>query len=94
MDSPLKLEFDADTIRPLIAEIVAETVARIDEQRARLGDRLAFTEPEAAALLGIPWHSLRDIRRRGEIDASKAGRRIIYARDALIKYLKENKWST
>ena len=37
--------------------------------------RLAFTEPEAAALLGVKPHVLRDCRRRGELQGAKVGSR-------------------
>ena len=75
-------------LRPLIAEVVKETLAALEADRARLGDRLAFSEPEAARLLGLAPHQLRDERRRGRIQASQVvGRRERYTRQDLLDYL-------
>ncbi len=49
----LKIEFDQDALRPLVHLAVAEALDHMEEERARLQGRLAFTEPEAAVLLGV-----------------------------------------
>jgi hypothetical protein len=67
---------------------VLETVAALEQDRARLGDRLAYSEPEAARLLGLAPHQLRDERLRGRISASQVvGKRIRYTREDLTAYL-------
>ena len=68
-----------------------ETVERLEEERDRLGERLAFREHEAAALLSVERHTLRDARLRGEVEASRLGRRIIYSRDQLLRLLERNR---
>jgi hypothetical protein len=80
---------DVDQLRPLISEIVELTLERLDQARATLpADRLAYSEAEAAALLGLEQHVLRDERLRGRIQASQVvGRRIRYTREDLISYL-------
>jgi hypothetical protein len=79
---------DPAALRPLIAQVVAETLARLEETRAAVPDRLAYSEPEAAALLGLNPHQLRDERRRGNIAASQVvGKRVRYLRQDLIDYL-------
>jgi hypothetical protein len=53
----VRIEFDQDALRPLVHLAVAEALDRVEEERAKLNGRLAFTEPEAAVLLGdkAPW---------------------------------------
>ena len=89
----MRFEFDVETLRPVIQQVVAETVARLEEEHSKSGGRIAYTEPEAAALLGVQAHVLRDLRRLGEIDASKIGKRIVYMRADLIDFLERNRWS-
>ena len=89
----LRIEFDREELRPLVKLAVAEALDHLEAERAKFSGRLAFTEPEAAALLGVKAHVLRDCRRRGELDGAKAGSRILYTRDDLLQFLggqKEN----
>ena len=53
----------------------------------KLGGRLAYTEAEAASLVGVERHVLRDARLRHEIEASRVGKRIVYTRDELLRFL-------
>ena len=76
----LKIEFDRDALRPLVNLAVAEALERMETERAKLNGRLAFTEPEAAALLGVKPYVLRDCRRRGEIEGAKVGSKVVYTR--------------
>lgn len=79
------LQLDADELRPLVQAIVAETLAALGHQ----GDnRLAFFEPEAAAMVGMQPHQLRDLRLAGRIKASKGPRgRALYTKADLLAYL-------
>jgi excisionase family DNA binding protein len=84
------MRFDATDVaqlKPLIAEIVAETVTRVEQRAANLGDRLGYTEPEAAAALGVPVATLREARRRGELAAKRAGKHLVYSRTELMRWL-------
>jgi hypothetical protein len=84
----LALSVDPRLLRPLISEVVRETLAAVEAERAALPDRLAFSEAEAARLLGLLPHQLRDKRRRGRIAASSVvGKRIRYTRQDLLDYL-------
>ena len=83
----MKITFDEAEMGPLIERVVAETVQRIEAQRAKFADRLAYPEPEAAALLGVKPHVLRDARLRGEVRAARLGKRLLYAREELLKFL-------
>jgi hypothetical protein len=75
-------------LAPLIRAIAAEVVASLDAARQVADGKLAYSESEAAALLGLQPHVLRDERRRGRIGASSiVGRRIRYTRDDLVQYL-------
>ena len=81
----------AAVVKSIVEQTVAETLNRIEADRARLNGRLAYPEAEAAGLLGIPRHVLRDSRLRGEIDASRIGKRVVYERDQLLKFMETNK---
>lgn len=84
----MKLEINKEELRPLIREIVAEALAELERHRAKLGDRLAYSEAEAADALGLKQHVLRDARLRGEITATRiAAGRIRYSREDLLEYL-------
>ena len=76
-------------IRSLIEQVVTEVLDRTTADRPQLNGRLGFTESEAAALIGVRPHVLRDCRRRGEIAGKLVGKRIIYTRDALEGFLSD-----
>ena len=91
----INLQLDPSVLGPLIRQIVAETVAQLDADRAKLGDKLAYSETEAARLLGLREHQLRDARLAGKIGCSQiTGRRIRYTREDLLHYLAENRWES
>jgi len=92
--SGLNLQLDADALRPLIKQIVEETLAAMAEDNAAVnGNRLAYSEAEAAALLGLQPHQLRDERLRGRIQASVGpGKRVLYSRSDLLEYLRQRRW--
>ncbi len=86
------MKFDAadfDALQPLIRATVRATVAEIEATERKLGDRLSYTEIEAAAALGVARHVLRDCRLRGEITGRVVGKRILYSRETLLRFLSE-----
>lgn len=85
----MKVEFAGEDLRPLVREVVAEVLEQAEAERAKLNDhRIAYSEAEAARMLGLERHQLRDERTRGNIGASVVvGRRIRYTRDDLLEYL-------
>ncbi len=89
----LNLSIPPEALKPLVRDIVAEAIAQMEAARAAVPDgKLAYSEPEAAALLGLRVHQLRDERRRGRIQASViVGRRVRYQRDDLLTYLRERR---
>jgi hypothetical protein len=90
---PLQLALDPAALTPLIRAVVEQTIARLDEARSALPDKLAFTEAEAARLLSLNQHQLRDERLRGSIEASVGpGRKILYSREQLLAYLTSRRW--
>jgi hypothetical protein len=89
----IKIEVAAEILAPLVREIVAQALAATATDRAKIDDRLCYSEAEAAALLGLNEHQLRDERLRGRIGASAiVGRRIRYTREDLVRYLAERRW--
>ena len=87
----MKLSFDEADLRPVIQQIVVATLIQIQSDEAKFGDRMAYTEPQAAAILSIKPHVLRDARLRGEISGSRVGKRILYERDELLRFLRQQR---
>ena len=78
---------DLVELRPLIGEVVRSV---LEQTEATLSDkRLAYSEREAAALLGVRQHVLRDARLRGLIRARLLGKKYLYSRSALITFFRE-----
>lgn len=87
----MEFRFEGDDLRPLVCLVVAETIHRLESERAKFNGRLAFTELEAATLLGIKPYVLRDCRRRGELEGSRVGSKIVYTRADLLEFLERQK---
>jgi hypothetical protein len=87
----LKIQFDREDLQPLVHMAVTEALDRLEADRAKLSGRLAFTEPEAAVLVGVKPHVLRDCRRCGELRGAKVGSKIVYTRVDLMKFLEQQK---
>lgn len=58
----MKIDFDLQDILPLIRQGVQQALEEIRRDNLRGQDRIAYTEPEAAALLGVKPHVLRSPR--------------------------------
>jgi Helix-turn-helix domain len=88
------LQLDTESLRPIIRTIVEEVVAQLESNRVKLDAKLAYSEQEAARLLGVGVHVLADERRRGRIAASQiVGKRIRYTPDDLSNYLASRRTS-
>lgn len=88
----MNLNLDSADLKPLVAAVVAEVLDAVRSTDATLGgERLAYTESEAAALLGCRPHVLRDARLRREIISTKIGGRIGYEKRELESYLARNR---
>lgn len=85
----MQLIIDGNALRPLIAEVVKETLRQIAEAPGG-PERVAYSEPEMAAMLGWHRHVLRDERLKGRIGFSRgpAGR-VLYRREDVLRYLAE-----
>lgn len=81
-----------DALRPLIKAVVVETLAEVEQDRQRIpADRLAFTEAEAAAMLGLNYHQLRDMRKEDGIAHTRIGKKIRYTPDDLHAILRKSR---
>jgi excisionase family DNA binding protein len=79
---------DIASLQPIIASAVRLALQEIQAGDAKLGaDRLAYSEAEAAALLGVARHVLRDARLRKEIRAKKIGKGWRYSRAELARFI-------
>lgn len=74
---------DIEQLRPAILDATQKIVEELRQDNERIG----YTEAEAAALLGVRHHVLRDCRLRGEIAARRVGKRYVYSRAALERFL-------
>lgn len=79
----MRIEIDHESLRPLIESIITETMERCGKD----GERIAYSEVEAAELLGMASHQLRDRRLEGAIKAKKIGKSYFYTRQALKKFV-------
>jgi hypothetical protein len=88
------LQLEPEALRPLIQAVVDEVVARLESCRQTLPEgRLCYSEAEAAELLSLEPHVLRDERLRKRIQASQiVGKRIRYMQSDLIAYLLGRRW--
>jgi hypothetical protein len=86
----MNLVWTDDELRRFIRPVVEE-VAAVVASRTGGDDRLAYPEKEAARLLGLASHQLRDARLRGEVVATRAGGRISYEKSELLAYLARNR---
>lgn len=75
---------DRDDLRAIVAEVVREVLAQTG---AASPAEALMTEPEAAQLLKVQPHTLRDARRRGVLQFHKAGRFVRYSRAHLDAWL-------
>ena len=91
----LALQIDTDLLKPIIAAVVEEVLAKIDGDQSKLHNgKLAYSEEEASALLSLRPHQLRDERLRGRVRASVGpGRRVLYQRADLLAYLAKRRWT-
>lgn len=72
----------------LIRTIADAAVDRMINSGAKLSDgRLGYPEAEAAELLGIAKHVLRDHRLSGKVRATRIGKTLVYPRCELLKLL-------
>jgi len=90
MGQPMKLEAaDIDGLRPLIRAVIVETLAELKPDTNGHGLQV-FTEAEAAKVLKMRQHQLRDERRRGRVRYSRGPRNSIrYTRENLNEYLSD-----
>ena len=87
----LKISFDCEDLRPLVQLAVAEALDRLEVERMKFNGRLAYSEVEAADLLGLAKHQLRDVRLRREIEHTRIAGRVFYTREQLSDFLDRSK---
>ena len=82
---------DLADLQPLIEAAVCATLNRDrGRSRAQVQRPLGYTEAEAADLIGVPRHAtLRDCRLRGELIGRLVGKKIVYERGELLRFLRD-----
>jgi hypothetical protein len=78
---------DVHALEPVIRTIVRAVLDDVQTEREQFNGRLGYTEAEAATLIGVAKHVLRDCRLRGEIHGKPVGRKVVYSRDELARFL-------
>jgi hypothetical protein len=92
--SGLNLQLDPTSLEDFVRRVVEQTIAALDAQRAQLDSGLAYTEAQAAALIGQQPYQLRDERQKGLIEASSGpARKILSTRASLLAYLAKRPWT-
>lgn len=93
--APGVIALDKLTLQQLEQFIGSAVTKAVEEMRnfdaSHACNRLAYNEWEAATVLGVKGHVLRDARLRGEIESTYVGGRIAYSRTHLINYLENQK---
>lgn len=88
----VSINFSESELRPLVRSVVAEVMAEINQLQNGREGQVAYTEAEAANMLGLKQHQLRDRRLAGKISFTRiVGRRIRYTLPDLMAYLSENR---
>lgn len=82
----MQIHIDDDELKSLITLVVQEVLAK-----APTDDRLAYTETEAAKLIGVARHVLRDERLRGRVQHGKCGKKIVYSKRQLLEFIENRK---
>jgi hypothetical protein len=83
---------DSADLRPLVLEVTRELLAQ-NASAILPTERIGYPEREAAQLIGVKWHVLRDARLRGEVRGKFVGKRIVYERGELLRYLADQEGS-
>ena len=87
----MQIQVETADLKSLIEDVVGQVVPRVLAEFAAGDGQLAYDESAAAQALGVPRHTLRDARLRGDLDASRVGKRVIYRREELLAYLERNR---
>ena len=88
----MNITLDAKDLEPLVKQVVEATLEAVESDRAWVGDRLAYSKPKAARLLGVAAHCLREERLKGRVSASVVGRRVMDTRADLLAFLARRRW--
>jgi Helix-turn-helix domain len=83
----VQVAFEPADLRSIVEAVVAQLADRLGP----IDDRLSVDEREGARLLSVPKHVLGDARRRGEIQAAKVGKKMLYLRSDLAVFLQSRK---
>ena len=81
----MQIKLDKEELKAIVTEVAAEMIGRFGND-----DRLAYTENEAAELIGVAKHVLRDERLKQRIKPGKSGRNWLYSRKMLLAYIEKN----
>ena len=89
----VQINLDAESVHPVLQLLSESLLEQLKEQvRQEEPERLGYTEPEAAVMLGMKAHQLRDERLRGRVECYRVtGNGVRYSRQHLLDYLTRDK---
>jgi hypothetical protein len=88
----VSLNIHLEAFRPMVKAVVEEVLAQREADQATVGSKFAYSEEEAAQLVGLKPHQLRDERGRQRISFSRiVGGRIRYTPEDLEGYLRRSR---
>jgi len=85
----VKLELSPDDLKPIVAEAVAQAIEQLRGNELRFAEQFGFPEAQAASLIGVRPHVLRDLRLKGLAKAKRVGRGYLWHRNELERLLRE-----
>lgn len=85
------IKCDAEDLRPLVTEILRQTLTECHHLTEGNEPRLAWSEADAAKLVGMQRWQLRDRRLEGQVLATKVGRSWFYTKEELMKLFTEKR---
>jgi len=84
----LEIRIDEAVFEPFVKSLVTVVLSEQENLQPPHNNQLAYTEAEAASMLGLHQHQLRDLRLDGRIGYTRiVGNRIRYTMQDLTTYL-------
>jgi hypothetical protein len=87
----MKVEWSPDDLRPIVEAAVDAVLLRREAEEKGIGGQLAYDAGQSAQLLGLNGsHNIDDLRRRGKLRGVLAGKRYVYPREELLRFLRDS----
>ena len=82
------MQIEQHELKTIADLVVASLEPKLEELRETMhGSQIAFSEKEAAELIGVTRHALSQARRQGRIQAGQVGKGYVYTRQQLLEFV-------